>query len=125
MDLDKVLRVQEMGKRGVYSLYRSAITFKMTSTETNDKYLEIISRLPKDTPRYVRAFMQGMREALVSDLYNTHLEFCYKIKGKLYSVNRDSDRYYEDAGITPSQLHEQQESNGHYWRKSDKVFFKG
>lgn len=125
MDLDRAIKVQKSATSAMYSIYSGALISKSTSKELNCRYLSILSSMPKGTPRHVREFIRGMHEVLNTKLQQEHIEFCYQIDGKLYSVRRDSVRYYEKHGITPKELNDRQELNGMFWMDTDKEFFIG
>jgi hypothetical protein len=125
MNIDRANKIKSQAVSNVFGIFSSARIYKSTSTEINDRFLNLKKSLPKGTPQWVSTFLDGMREVLVANLYADALEFCYVVKGKIYSVNKESDRYYEKHGITPEQLNNLQESSGHYWIDTEKAFFSG
>jgi len=122
MRIKRAVQIKIEGKGRLYDLHSSCKIFKMTSEERNEKLLKILERMPKGTPSWVRSYLHGVQDALTDDLYKNHLEFCNEVDGKLYSVNRGSDRYYEKF-VSPRELHEKGTKKGHYWKGTDKPFF--
>ena len=128
MKIERALQIRDMLKRNIYDIYSSAKNFKLSSDQINDRKNKLKRNIPTGTPSWVLSYVEGMEEVLRQDLYNNHLEFCYKINEILYSTSRNSldrksSRYYEDYGIAPSDLQKLSTSNGHYWINSDKPFF--
>lgn len=137
MDLNRVFRIQEKAIDAMFSIFSSAISFKLKSHEITEKIVELKKSLPKRTPYYVTTFLDGMHETFHQDLYRNHLEFCYTVSGKvlddsgnmvileneIVSTHKDTGRYYEDIGIKPSELQKMSTSSGHYWKETDKPFF--
>ena len=122
MKITTALNHRDRGKQALHSLYHMAVLCHMPSDEIHKRSMEITNI--KGAPYWVKAYLDGVESVLRDNLYRYHLEFCYTIDGKLYSVNRGSDRYYEKFGITPSELNERQTSYGHYYIGSDKHYFK-
>jgi hypothetical protein len=123
MNIDRAIKVKAQAVSNVFGIFSSARIYKSTSTEINDRFLNLKKSLPKGTPQWITHFLDGMREVLVANLYFDALEFCYLVDGKLYSTSKESDRYYGKHEITPEELHNRQESSGHYWIDTNKVFF--
>lgn len=121
MKIKRALAIENQGKNFLYSLFSTAKRSGMESKEINQKVIDFRSIFPKDVPRWVTGYWNGVRAVLSDDLYKNHLEFCYWVEGVKYSVRRDSDMYYAKHDINPSQLFDC--PNGYYWIKTGKLYF--
>lgn len=121
MNLDRTIKIKWSGETTVSGIYSSAKLYKSTSREINKRYLDFKAQLPKSTPRWLTSYFDGMVKVYTDNFYRYDLEFCYWIKDVKYSINRDSDMYYEKHGIKPSELCDM--PSGHYWINSDKPYF--
>lgn len=137
MNIDRKMRIETMAKSAVNSIYSSARFSHLSSDIIDTRFREVIARLPKGTPRHIRAYLDGMRDVHSSNLMAHDLEFCYLVDGEtkdkdgnlvvfekeLVSVDRSSKRYYEALGIQPSELQKISLSSGFYYKGSADVYF--
>ena len=80
-----------------------------------------MERLPKETPYWVKSYLNGVYEALTGEYHRNDLEFCYLVGNNLVSLRRESERYYLDADITPREMCDC--PGGFYWRDTLFPFF--
>ena len=125
MNLDRSFKIKQSAKQAIYSCYSMAKIGKSTSNQLHKNLRQVSELLPKGTPYHVISFLNGMKEVLSEQLYRNELEFCYTIDGVIYSVYKNSERYYEKHNITPKQLCDDADKSGHYWIGTDKPYFIG
>lgn len=123
MKIERAIRIKQQLASRITSIYNSAKYTKPTSSELNAQVRAVKNTAPKGTPYWVISYLEGIVDVHQGILYKDHLEFCYNVNGKLYSILSDSDRYYEKHGITPRDLTEWQVVGGHYWKDTDRVYF--
>lgn len=109
-------------EQSIRELWTSARIFGMAHSEIIERH-EIIRASIKHTPTWVRSYIDGYYRCLMDGNYQ-NLEFCYKLKGVLYSTHRDSDkpgtdRLY-DKGLG-SYISKHGEGH-HYWKGTEKQF---
>ena len=122
----KINQVESSGMHFIIGLFRSAKRLGWSSSSINEKYLDYMKVAGiKKYPRYVRAYLQGVRDTLTAQIQHSDLEFCYRIKGKKYSIRKESDAYYEKHGISPSELHKRADVSGHYWIEAGSAYYEG
>jgi hypothetical protein len=96
---------------------------KMTSQELYERKRRIMNDVPNRFPRWAAEYVDGYFECMYDRLWYEDLEFCYvDAANNILSVERDSDRYYEDMGYEPRDLKELR--GAHYWKESDRPFTK-
>lgn len=124
MRIEKALKLRQRSINDLNDLMVRAEHFRFTSEKVNEGFREILKRLNSvKSPLWITNYLEGMRDCWVSTLYRHKLEFCYRIDGKLYSINKASPRNYELCGFSPRQLCELQESSGYYWIDTDSPWF--
>ena len=71
---------------------------------------------------WLAGYFAGYIAAKRSELWN-EVEFCYMVKGELYSTHRDSNRKTTEEFYQTGRGHILVDSPGaHYWKGSDKKF---
>jgi hypothetical protein len=75
--------------------------------------------------QYVVGVVAGMIRAYQNIFYDSYVEFCYKVDGVLYTINRkDSQRPHIDLIIEMGRAAElQKAASGFYWKTADKIYF--
>ena len=122
MHLDQSVKIKIAGKQAISSMYRTARRNHYPASTIHTNYLDYIKGLPKGTPQWVKFYLQGYRDCESERIYEI-LEFCYVVDEKLYSVRRDSGRYYESYDITPKYLNDHHSSSGYYYRDTEDIYF--
>ena len=117
MNLSTAVRRQNNGIQRLKDLYSKARSYHMTCTDIANESVKV--RNLEVIPRHVKEYLRGYDHALWEGLYQD-LEFCYVIDGKIYSVDKKSDRYYEKFGIQPCELSDK--PCAHFWKGTDKPF---
>jgi hypothetical protein len=76
-------------------------------------------------PLWVRAYLDGLFDAQMAELYHSHLEYCSQDEtGAVFSHNSQSDRYYQKHGFTPSDFSAKTfPVSGHFWKDTNKHFY--
>ena len=120
MKIDRALRIKRVGINEVNCVLSFGRICKSTFQDINKRFAEVLESLPNGTPEWVKWYLKGRFEAGRNSYYEYHLEWCYRVKGKLYSTRKASERYYEKHGITLGYLWDKK--NGHYWLDSDRPF---
>ncbi len=119
MRLSTAINIQIKLEQRLNDLYSRARTYHMTADKISSESAHIINGIHPKTPRHVKGYLRGYSSAMWRMLYND-LEFCYVIDGKIYSVYRNSERYYEKFGIKPGDLRDK--PCAHFWIGTDKPF---
>ena len=119
MRIDRAVKIQADLTSAVRDLYSMARTFKLTSSEINERYAKLIARYPK-LPRHVENYVRGYRDCLSDSLYPHDLFHAYEWQGQLY----------EKWDSFPVELKEQVRADkvivhGHYWKGTNKPYFLG
>ena len=123
MKIKRAVDIQCHSRTKLLDIYGGAAIYKSKSEEISKRIAEYKNKLPKDTPAWVKSYIDGYADALTKMLYQYKLEFCYLIDGRLVSTYKNSERYYEKMGYSISDLTDK--PNGHYWIGSDKPYFNG
>lgn len=122
----KINKVEERARHFMVSLFNRAKEQHLTSSEISDAYLAYRNQIGLDKyPRYVSSYITGLHDSLQTVIHNENLEFCYVIEGEVYSIDKDSPRYYEEHGFTPKSVYEKAEKSGHFWKDSDDPYYIG
>lgn len=109
-------------------VHSSARIGRVTSDQLNEMVAVVYASIAK-CPTWVRAYLDGTRDALCDTLYRDHLEYCSLLSdGRVVSHRSASPRYYQKLGFTPEQIATGDRTGlvvhaGHYWRDSDRLFF--
>lgn len=120
MNLTKAVRKQLLGENRVRDIFSKHRIYKSHHMVIWEEYLEFLDKLPKDTPKWLKSYFNGMSRVLMDLYYRNDVEFCYVINGKIVSVYKGSTRNYKNFGISVSELGGN--PSGHFWKGSDKLF---
>lgn len=112
MKITTALNKQQKLSMRLGDLFSKGAIYSMKATDMWAEEREIIFG-DKSLPRWVRSYLEGQAAVHRANLYRYKLEFCYVLDGKILSVNRDSERYYEKLGYEVGQL--TKAPRGHYW----------
>ena len=117
MRLETALNKQRDAVARLSSLYSTAKICGMTSADVNAEFSAILAGTGK-APRWVRAYLEGRRDALSDALYADSLMFGGYLDGVFYSTHSARPDYYGKHGIDPAQWAERGrvERVGHYWK---------
>jgi hypothetical protein len=120
----KINAVEQSAKNFLIGLFKRAKEQGMTSSDINELYLAYRKQIKIEKyPRYVSSYITGVHDSLQSIAHNDDLEFCYVVKGKRYSVHKDSPLYYESHGFSPKEIYDLAEQCGHFWKESGKPYY--
>lgn len=127
MNLDRAIKVQHDLVTRLRDLASSARSFGLSSTEINARYIALLDKLPKKTPRHVREFARGYWQCLSDKFYESDLVFGGFIGETFYSTHRNRDDYYEKNGIEPREYADNGKvtRRGHYWATNLRPYFIG
>lgn len=114
MKFDTAYNHRERLIRQLSDLYNSAKIFGLQSAEISRRRNEIVSTLPKKAPRWIMDYVEGWERCMRST-FDRELIFAYTVDGKLYSIHRDRDDYYEKHGLGPKEVYDRATLSGHYW----------
>ncbi len=110
---------KKRAKDAILSVESTAAICKQTRAEIHTRQLAVKATI-QHCPVWVRAYLDGIIDLLQEQRYS-HLEFCYILpSGKIVSTHRKSSRYFENEGVTVSELSDL-ECN-HYWKGTDKPY---
>lgn len=117
--------VQSYAVTRIADLFDLARAASMPSVDLYLGFLAIMDRLPRRTPRYVRAYLRGQYDARADALYRTHLVYGGWIGDTFYSTRPDRPDYYGKHGIAPAEWADdgKVQRRGHYWRASLRPYF--
>lgn len=118
---NRILRIESDGKQFINRLWRDAYEFSLTQEEISKRFSEWYKKQGK-MPLYVTRYLHGYFDAMQT--CKLKVRFMYLVNGKLYSIDRSKDDYYEKNGITPEQLCKGNYPNGFYWEHTLKPYFK-
>lgn len=120
MKIERALKLRQALKTRVSDIYSMAILCGMTSTEINEACVKAYADLPASTPQWVRAYIDGFRQALQDSLYADCLVFGGFVDGVFMSAHRNRADYYGKHGIDACAYAEDGavKSRGHYWREA-------
>jgi len=120
----KVNEAETTGRHFITRLFKNALEYGWSSREIQDKYNGYRADINlQQLPRYVSSYLTGCFDTLSTKIHNEDLEFCYIVKGKRYSIRKESDMNYEKCGITPEALSSSYTESGYYWIKTGKKYF--
>lgn len=115
MDFKSAEKIKNKLKRQFFDLFQKAETEKMDCEAFMTLKLDIMSKAPKNTPQWVKGYMDGYYGHWKQDLICNKLKFKYKYKGKLYSVDSSLGDYYGRYNLTLSDLDNGYSEYGFYW----------
>jgi hypothetical protein len=125
MKLDKVIQVEGEALSAVRGLRALILRTQPPSHEVTRQFIELKKRFPKDTPRYVRTYIDGAWR-IVEDEFDRGIEFRYfnpEPGGEWVTTRRESPEFYGEKGIKPGELQTRFSHCGHFWIESGNPFF--
>jgi hypothetical protein len=121
----KINKVEENARHFMVSLFNRAKEQHLTSSEISEAYLNYRETINLNKyPRYVSSYITGLHDSLQTVIHNENLEFCYVIEGEVYSIDKDSSRYYGEH-FSAKEVYEKAEKSGHFWKESDDPYYMG
>ncbi len=108
-------------EQAIRELWTSARIFSQPHSELLERKIAIFATVAH-CPTWVKSYLEGYYRCLM-DMNYQNLEFCYNLRGVLYSTHRDSDKpgtdrlYKKNLGAYISR-----HKGAHYWKGTDKQF---
>jgi len=123
MKIKRALEIRDRARNSLYQIFHTCILAKWPASELNEAKNNLLKSLPKRTPQWVFQYLRGVEDVKRDLLHDDHLEFCYVVNNKIYSVLKTSQRYYEKYSLTPKDLVTGKHQSGFYWKDSNRPYF--
>lgn len=127
MRIGTALKRRDQLTQALRDCFSHAQHFGQLSRDMEEKRREIIARVAKGAPEWVRAYADGYWRCMIDSAYRNDLVHGGFYNGKFYSTHSKRDDYYEKHGIEPGAYADDGAvtARGHYWKESLKPFFVG
>lgn len=124
MKIDTALNHRNRATQRVIANYRCAELAHYTFSQMLDDHSHVLKSI-SHCPYWVKAYVEGYRDALTKDHNRNKLEFCSVLKeGDIVSHDRNSPRYYGKLGFSAFDISQGGIVDlwGTFWKDTDKLF---
>ena len=101
--------------------YSASRIYGGTFRSLSDKYIEMRSSLPKGSPGWLTAYLEGYRDALDQENYTNHLVYAYYIDGQFLPINSEAFKALKTEVVC--KIH--RKHGAHVWREHPQRVYYG